>query len=97
MENTDYNTLENLKNDFEGKKMLAKRESALGEKREITIDSFIIINEGNKDVIKCNYSWHGEESLGVINIEELLNNYELKETNNWINDCRNDAMENLNN
>lgn len=79
MKNLDYNSLENLKSYFEGKKMLAVRETVFGEKREITIDSIKIIHEGNKDVIKCNYSSNNGVLSGVMSIDELRNDYELIE------------------
>lgn len=83
MENTDYNTLEDLKNKYEGKQMIAKRLDMLGFKKKIIINSLVIINDNGKEAINFDYSWRTNKSedipmpLNIITIEELVNNYQF--------------------
>lgn len=71
--------LEELKNKYEGKQMIAKVFDMFGVKKEITLLSLIIINDNGKEIINCSYSWNIGESLGNMSIEKLLNDYELKQ------------------
>lgn len=71
--------LEELKNNYEGKLMIAKISDMFGVKKEITLQLLVIINDNGKEIINCSYSWNIGESLGNMSIEKLLNDYELKQ------------------
>lgn len=71
--------LEELKNNYEGKLMIAKISDMFGVKKEITLQLLVIINDNGKEIINCSYSWNIGESLSNMSIEKLLNDYELKQ------------------
>jgi hypothetical protein len=70
--------LEELKEKYEGKLMIAKIADMFGVKKKITIHSLVIIDNKGKEIINCSYSWSIGESLSIMSIEKLLNNYEIK-------------------
>ena len=73
--------LEELKNKYEGKQMIAKREDMFGIKKKITIHSLVIISNDEKETVNFNYSWQSNKSedipisWNIIPIEEILNNW----------------------
>jgi hypothetical protein len=77
--------LEELKNKYEGKLMIAKIADMFGVKKKITIHTLVIVTDNEKETVNFSYSTQKNKldkyplPLNIITIEQLLNNYELKQ------------------